>query len=203
MSSLPRPISWPPVGDVRTVLHTPLPYCHNVAWRFNNNNRKTTNPTHWAQSMGTQTISHPTWAIPAWGTFKANWSQGGLLELWSSLTMGLHSRHHIQVLRSKIIDIAKEASIYCCIGLRKRLARMLDHSREGLVLEYMKNGDLKTYLRAHNSISTSLKLKWAYQVAEAVDLLHRKGIIHCDIKPRNLLLDAFSTLRLLTSLALH
>ncbi|KAJ5944797.1 kinase domain-containing protein [Penicillium verrucosum] len=53
----------------------------------------------------------------------------------------------------------------------------------------MKNGDVKTYLQAHDSISTSLKLKWAYQVAEAVDLLHRNGIIHCDIKPRNLLLD--------------
>lgn len=53
----------------------------------------------------------------------------------------------------------------------------------------MKKGDLKTYLQAHESVSTSLKLKWAYQVAEAVDLLHRNGIIHCDIKPRNLLLD--------------
>lgn len=42
---------------------------------------------------------------------------------------------------------------------------------------------------AHDSVSTSLKLKWAYQVAEAVDLLHRNGTIDCNIKPRNLLLD--------------
>lgn len=89
-----------------------------------------------------------------------------------------------------ILDIAKEARIYHRVGPHERLVRLLGHSRDGLVLEYMKNGDLKTYLQAHNSISMSLKLKWAYQVAEAVNLLHRNGIIHCDIKPRNFLLDA-------------
>lgn len=91
--------------------------------------------------------------------------------------------HHIQ-------DIAKEASIYRRIGPHERLVRMLGHSREGLVLEYMKNGDLKTYLQTHDSIPTNTRLKWAYQVAEAVDLMHRNGVIHCDIKPRNLLLDS-------------
>lgn len=95
-------------------------------------------------------------------------------------------------IENHIQDIAKEASIYHRIGPHPRLVRMLGHSREGLVLEYMKNGDLKTYLQTHesDSIPTSLKLKWACQVAEAVDLLHRNGVIHSDIKPRNLLLDA-------------
>lgn len=88
-----------------------------------------------------------------------------------------------------IRDIAKEASIYRRIGPHPRLVQMLHNSREGLVLEYMRNGDLKTYLQNHTSIPTSLKLKWADQVAEAVDLMHRNGIIHCDIKPRNFLLD--------------
>lgn len=92
-------------------------------------------------------------------------------------------------IENNIVDIAKEVSIYRRIGPHKRLVQMLGHSREGLVLEYMKNCDLKTYIRAHDSILTSLKLKWAYQVAEAVDLMHRNGITHCDIKPRNFLLD--------------
>lgn len=45
-----------------------------------------------------------------------------------------------------VLDIAKEASIYRRVGPYKRLVRLLGHSRDGLVLEYMKNGDLKTYL---------------------------------------------------------
>lgn len=42
-----------------------------------------------------------------------------------------------------ILDIAKEATIYRRIGPHKRLVRLLDHSKNGLVLEYMENGDLK------------------------------------------------------------
>ncbi|KAJ5096856.1 kinase domain-containing protein [Penicillium angulare] len=112
----------------------------------------------------------------------------GIVELLENGTVlkapypGLDMDLHIQ-------DIAKEADIYRRIGPHKRLIQMLDHSEEGLVLEYMKNGDLKTYLQSHSPIPIDLKLKWAYQVAEAVDLLHRNGVIHCDIKPRNLLLD--------------
>ena len=91
-----------------------------------------------------------------------------------------------------IRDIAREADIYRRIGPHVRLVRLISHSSKGLVLEYMANGDVKTYLQKHDneSISMSLKLKWAYQTAEAVNLLHSNGIIHCDIKPRNLLLDA-------------
>jgi serine/threonine protein kinase len=92
-------------------------------------------------------------------------------------------------IENHVLDIAKEATIHRRIGPHERLVRLLGHSRDGLVLEYMQNGDLKTYIQAHDSIPISLKSKWAYQVAEAVDLLHRNGVIHCDIKPRNFLLD--------------
>lgn len=90
-----------------------------------------------------------------------------------------------------IRDIAREADIYRRIGPHERLVRLTSHSSRGLVLEYMANGDVKTYLQKHDteSIPMSLKLKWAYQTAEAVNILHSNGIIHCDIKPRNLLLD--------------
>ncbi|KAJ6016304.1 kinase domain containing protein [Penicillium herquei] len=100
-------------------------------------------------------------------------------------------------MENHILDIAKEASIYDRIGLHERMIRMLGHSKDGLILEYMKNGDLKTYLQAQNSIPRSLKLKWAYQIAEAVSLLHSNGIIHCDIKPRNLLLDTTLNIKII------
>jgi len=92
-----------------------------------------------------------------------------------------------------ILDIAKEASIYRRVGPHERLVRVLGHSRDGLILEYMKNGALKTYLQAENSIPMSQKLNWAYQIA----LLHNNGIIHCDIKPRNFLLDATLNIKII------
>ncbi|KMP07974.1 hypothetical protein CISG_07300 [Coccidioides immitis RMSCC 3703] len=51
-------------------------------------------------------------------------------------------------MENHILDIAKEASIYHCVGSHERLVQILGHSRDGLILEYMKNGDLKTYIQA-------------------------------------------------------
>lgn len=69
-------------------------------------------------------------------------------------------------MENHILDIGKEASIYHRLGPHDRLVRILGHSRDGLILEYMKNGDLKTYLRTQSSVSTSQKLNWAYQIAQ-------------------------------------
>ncbi|KAJ5333093.1 uncharacterized protein N7506_006876 [Penicillium brevicompactum] len=46
-------------------------------------------------------------------------------------------------MENHILYIAKEASIYHRLDLHERLVRMLDHSRDGLILEYMENGDIK------------------------------------------------------------
>lgn len=100
-------------------------------------------------------------------------------------------------LENHILDIAKEASIYHRIGPHERLVRILGHSRNGLILEHMTNGDLKTYMKAQESIPLSQKMKWAYQIAQAVSLLHSNGIIHCDIKPRNFLLDATLNIKII------
>lgn len=100
-------------------------------------------------------------------------------------------------MEAHVLDIAKEASIYHRVGPHERLVQIFGHSRDGLILEYMKNGDLKTYLQAQHSIPINLKLKWAYQIAQAVSLMHSNGIIHCDIKPRNFLLDATLNIKII------
>ncbi|KAJ5521814.1 kinase domain containing protein [Penicillium freii] len=122
---------------------------------------------------------------------KGQFISGGLTGIVELLGYGtvLKSPFPDAEMENHILDIAKEASIYHRIGPHERLVRILDHSRDGLVLEYMKN--------AQNSIPISLKLKWAYQIAQAVSLLHSNGIIHCDIKPRNLLLDATLNIKII------
>ncbi|KMU85167.1 hypothetical protein CIHG_02949 [Coccidioides immitis H538.4] len=120
----------------------------------------------------------------------------GIVELLDDGTV-LKSPFPDAEMENHILDIAKEASIYHCVGPHERLVRILGHSRDGLILEYMKNGDLKTYIQARSLILMSLKLKWAYQIAQAVSLLHSNGIIHCDIKPRNFLLDVTLNIKII------
>ncbi|PKX92250.1 uncharacterized protein P174DRAFT_423383 [Aspergillus novofumigatus IBT 16806] len=69
----------------------------------------------------------------------------GIVELLDDGT-ALKSPFPDAEIESHVPDIAREASIYRRIGPHRRLVRLLGHSRDDLVLEYMQNGDLKTYL---------------------------------------------------------
>lgn len=88
------------------------------------------------------------------------------------------------------VSIELEGCIYRLLGPHDRLISMLGYSKEGLILEYMEKGPLEEYLTEHPDVAIEQGLRWARQAAEGLQLLHTSGIIHCDTKPRNFLLDA-------------
>ncbi|OQE07649.1 hypothetical protein PENVUL_c012G09258 [Penicillium vulpinum] len=57
-------------------------------------------------------------------------------------------------------------------------------------MEYLENGNLKEYVpQSMQNITPQLQLKWSRQAAKALGVLHALQIIHCDLSPRNFLLD--------------
>ena len=64
---------------------------------------------------------------------------------------------------------------------------------KALVLEYMPNGSLEKYLYSHNYfLNTKQRLSIMIDVACALEYLHHGcslPVIHCDMKPSNVLLD--------------
>lgn len=57
-------------------------------------------------------------------------------------------------------------------------------------MEYAANGSLKDFLLAQNDkISIKQRLHWAQEAAEGLQLLHDAKVIHCDVEPRNFLVD--------------
>ncbi|KAK2758173.1 hypothetical protein FQN54_004017 [Arachnomyces sp. PD_36] len=92
-----------------------------------------------------------------------------------------------------------EARIYKTIGKHPRIPSIVNWDPETccLTMEYLENGNLRDYIRQnHQNLTSQLRLQWARQAAEALAVLHAVDVIHCDLSPRNFLLDSDLNLKL-------
>jgi serine/threonine-protein kinase len=62
-----------------------------------------------------------------------------------------------------------------------------DGNTQYIVMEYVEGQDLKGVIQASTPFRIGQALDMIIQVCEAVGFAHEKGIIHCDIKPQNVL----------------
>ncbi|KAJ5093318.1 hypothetical protein N7456_009179 [Penicillium angulare] len=86
-----------------------------------------------------------------------------------------------------------EAQIYARIGSHQRIPKIIDWDLDSccLTMEYLENGNIREYIREnHQNLTPQLRLRWSRQAAEALSVLHRFEVIHCDLSPRNFLLDS-------------
>ncbi len=58
-----------------------------------------------------------------------------------------------------------------------------------MVLDYAKDGDLDDYLEKNHQLTELDKLDIVHQIAKGIKFFHGKGVIHRDLKPKNIFLD--------------
>jgi len=63
----------------------------------------------------------------------------------------------------------------------------LDQGHLFIVMEYVPGTDLKTYIRERGRFSVQETLGLMIQACQGVGYAHRAGLVHCDIKPHNML----------------
>lgn len=84
----------------------------------------------------------------------------------------------------------KEARLIACMD-NQHIVRVFDAFEENgtayYVMEHLDNGNLNDLL-AHIAFSEETALKFARQIADALDYIHAQNVLHLDVKPANVLL---------------
>lgn len=65
-----------------------------------------------------------------------------------------------------------------------------------LVMELLEGGTTSTWLKQHGPMSAELALHVIDEVLSALEFVHRYGVVHRDVNPRNLLIDRSGTVKL-------
>lgn len=63
-----------------------------------------------------------------------------------------------------------------------------DQSIHYIVMEYVEGQTLKQYINLHKHIPIDVAVRITIEIGAALEEAHKNGIIHCDIKPHNILL---------------
>ncbi len=66
-----------------------------------------------------------------------------------------------------------------------------------IVMEYVEGETLKDYIRRHGRLSGTESVRIALQLLAALEYAHRHGIVHRDIKPQNVMMDAQGTVKVM------
>lgn len=122
---------------------------------------------------------------------------GGMAVVYRGFDRLLQRRVAVKILRE---TFACDPAFLARFQREARAAANLDHpnivtvydvGQDGdwhyIVMEYVDGLDLKSLIRRKGRLSVSEAVDIAYQIASGVGHAHKAGIVHCDIKPQNVL----------------
>jgi serine/threonine protein kinase len=109
----------------------------------------------------------------------------------------LHSQHGI------------DRGFFERFGLEARMAAQLEHpylvpvydfneidGRYIIVMGLMKGGSLKDQIKQYGAFDTFRAKKVLEQILEGIHFIHQNAVVHCDLKPSNILFDQHGTARI-------
>lgn len=122
------------------------------------------------------------------GKVKLGWKQDGGVQV----AIKLIRRDSVGNNPSRLAKIYREVSILRGVSHPNivRLHEMTETERHiGIVLEYASGGELFDYILNHKYLKDGAARRLFAQLVSGVGYLHKKGIVHRDLKLENLLLD--------------
>lgn len=100
-----------------------------------------------------------------------------------------HHRHRM-INEGRVLSQINDPHVVRCFGVEQFDDLLM------LVLEFVEGPTLEQYLDDY-SLSTNEKLELFCQIAEGVDATHRKGVLHLDLKPSNVVVSKNGNVKLI------
>ena len=90
--------------------------------------------------------------------------------------------------------LSKEVEKLVSLATQRYVVQLLDVGWEATppyyVMEYLEDGSLDQFIKTADSISVQQAVELFHDITTGLTHAHDKGILHCDLKPANILLDA-------------
>lgn len=124
--------------------------------------------------------------------------QGGMADIYLAVDLTLERRVAIKILHeefsqsedfnTQFLYEAKAAANLSHANIVTVYDFGLDNDRPFLVMEYIEGANLKALIQEKGRLSTHEALPLIIQACAGIGYAHRAGLVHCDIKPHNLII---------------
>jgi len=118
---------------------------------------------------------------------------GGMGEVWKVRETRLERVVAVKRLKQRVGTRLKQEARAIAALNHPHICQIHDIGPDYMVLEYVEGQPVK------GPQPVDKALRWATQIADALDSAHRKGVVHRDLKPANILVTSEGSVKLLDS----
>ncbi len=126
--------------------------------------------------------------------------QGGMAVVYKAQDLSLGRVVAVKVLRDTLTSdteflarFQQEARAAANLA-HPNIVTVHDFGRDGgryyIVMEHIEGKDLKAFIKEHGPLTVDQAVDLAIQICAGVGYAHRAGLVHCDIKPQNMLVTS-------------